>query len=179
MSSGPTRRVKITPRSSSASSICTASGSSTSSRTRYSRRSRISGRLGGLGFLLPRLLRPLRREPVPDADLGHQHPYGVGRLRPDAKPVQRPVLLDLDQRRVVHCLAARAVRDEPAVSRASLVCDVAALEGSLLGPYPFHPDPIRHPLVFQPLAGRFGLPGIRGMRLPPRIVFIILRACSN
>src|SRR4029450_288425 len=159
MSSCATRRVSNTPRSSSTCSTWTASGSSTNSRARKSRRSfmfagmfsgmfsgmssgmfsgtfpaRRSGGPGGLRVLL------LRREALPDADLGHQHPDGVGRLRAAPEPMQRTLLVDLDHRGVVHRLIPADVLDEPAVARAPLGGDDDPVEGALFGPRPLQPD---------------------------------------
>src|SRR5512132_3221534 len=159
MSSCATRRVSNTPRSSSTCSTWTASGSSTNSRARKSRRSFMfsgmvsgmvsgmfsgmlpAGRSGGPGGLRVLLLR---REALPDADLGHQHPDGVGRLRADPEPMQRTLLVDLDHRGGVHRLIPADVLDEPAVARAPLVGDDDPVEGALLGPQPLQPDANRH-----------------------------------
>src|SRR4029453_17184083 len=94
----------------------------------------------------PRGLRGLLlgREALPDADLGHQYPHGIGGLRADPEPMQSTLLVDLDQRGVVHRLIPADVLDEPAVAGAPLGGGYDAIEGALLGPQPLQPDTNRH-----------------------------------
>src|SRR6266542_7131393 len=105
-----------------------------------------SGTFSAWGSGCPRGLRVLLlgREAVPDADLGHQHPHRVGRLRADPEPMQRALLVDLDHRGVVHRLIPADVLDEPAVAGAPLVGDDDPVEGALLGPQSLQSDTNRH-----------------------------------
>ena len=108
----------------------------------------------------------------------------LARLRADAEPVQGALLVDLDQRGVLERVVLADVLDEAAVAGSPLVGHHDAVEGPLLRAHPPQPDPRRHivvPLVYRFVflgapAGIFIMPGIR---LPPIMVRIILRAPSK
>ena len=88
--------------------------------------------------------RPFGDELAPDTDSRHENTHLIARLRPDAQPVQSPLLVDLDERWILEGMVLADVLDEATVAGASLVRDDHAVERTLVRSQPPQPDPRRH-----------------------------------